>query len=103
MVRLLRTWSGRAVFAAGLAWLPLGVAFVRLGAEQGLQLEVSLGVMGFGFFDLVLSAWRRYDDPAKDPRKPGVWGYWDWRADAGIVSGVCFIAAGLGGVVGTLI
>ena len=69
--RLLRTWSGRAVFAAGLIWLPLGIGFVVASVEQDQLLLASLGVLGFGCFLLVLCGWRRYDDPAIDPRQPG--------------------------------
>ncbi|HEY9565442.1 MAG TPA: hypothetical protein VIR30_16875 [Nocardioides sp.] len=98
-VRLLRTWSGRAVFAAGLIWLPLGMGFLNTGAEQDLLFGVSLGVIGFGCFFLVLCGWRRDDDPDADPREQG---YWDWRPDAGLVAGTCLVAVGLGGLVGSL-
>lgn len=102
-VRLLRTWSGRLVLAAGLVWLPLGIWFVMIGADQDLLGPVSLGVIAFGLFSLLVCGWNRDDDPARDPRTPGVWGLWDWRPDAGIVGGVCLVAVGLAGLIASMV
>jgi hypothetical protein len=74
-----------------------------MGAEQGVLVGVSFAVIGFGLFFLILCGWRREDDPSAEPRKPGVWGYWDWRPDMGLIAGTCLIAVGLGGLVGSLI
>ena len=94
--RLLRTWSGRAVFAAGLIWLPVGIGLIA-GVGQDQRLLASLLVLAFGCFVLVLCGWRRYDDPAVDARQPGKWGVWDWRPDSGIVAGLCLVIVGLVG------
>src|SRR5690606_826838 len=97
VARLLRTWHGRLVLVAGMVWLPLGIAFLHMGAEQGAPLGVSLGLVGFGALALLICGVGRYDDPSRDPRRPGVWGAWDWRGDAGIVSGVCLVVVGVAG------
>ena len=102
VARLLRTWGGRAVLAAGLLGLPLGIDFLRTAADQRVLFGVSVGLVGFGGFFVLLCGWRRDDDPSSDPRKPGVWGYWDWRPDAGLIAGVCLVVVGFGGFVASL-